>query len=323
MSTLEPNLIKYLKEVTGASVELTPMSVGGLPLYLENQYRFYNLSISSLKFTAVFLQAPQTFTPAQFQKHLARAIEHAGFTCVVAESLPAYVRKRLIELGQAFVVPGVQMYLPMLGMELRSRAKREALVAAETLSPASQAVLIYCLLHADIKEHTPLALSKALCYSAMSMSRAVSELSAARLVVVNRQGKERLMRLQADAKEIWLRAQPLLRQPVTQSYRIWETQLEHKPLLLAGESALSRLTLLGEPEERCYAISKAQWQLLEKAGIEKIPIREPETCIVQVWAYDPNLLAEGETVDPFSLSLSLKGSADERIEMALDAMMER
>jgi len=322
MLTLEKGLIKYLSEVTGLDVNLTTMSADGLPLYLESRYSFSKLSIGRINLTAIFVLQPTGFTPAKFRKQVSKLPQTTEFTCVVAASLPAYVRKRLIEMGQAFVVPGVQMFLPMLGMELRSRARVEALPATDMLSPASQAVFFYCLQYKEIKVHTPLSLSKALGYSAMSMSRAVSELAATNLADVSREGKERLMRLRGDPVELWQMAQPLLRSPVARAHRIQADELD-QAALLAGESALSVQTLLGEPIETQYAISKAGWQLLNKAGIEKIPVQEPGTCSVQVWTYDPKLLSTNNVVDPFSLFVSLRETADERIEMALDKLMER
>ncbi|MBC8490626.1 MAG: MarR family transcriptional regulator, partial [Bacteroidetes bacterium] len=48
---------------------------------------------------------------------------------------------------------------------------------------------------------------------------------------------------------------------------------------------------------------------------------------LEVWKYNPNTLAEGITeesnVDPLSLFLSLRDMQDERIEMALDQIIEK
>lgn len=323
MSNLESSLIKYLTEVTGLELNLSLMSLSGLPFYLESQYRFFNLRIGYVNLTAIILLQPTSFTPGQFQKQISKLPVKTEFACVVAASLPAYVRKRLIEMGQAFVVPGVQMYLPMLGMELRSRVRTGPLPATETLSPASQVVFFYCLLNPGGNDHTPLSLSKALWYSNMSMSRAVSELVATGLADVRKEGKERLMRLGSDPVELWRKALPLLRSPVTKAHRVWAAELDRQILLLAGESALAAQTQVGEPNETQYAVSKANWQILNKAGVQQIPIKEPGSCIIQVWTYDPQLLSTNDTVDPFSLFLSLRESQDERIGMALDELMER
>ncbi|EFB40206.1 MULTISPECIES: hypothetical protein [Parachlamydia] len=44
---------------------------------------------------------------------------------------------------------------------------------------------------------------------------------------------------------------------------------------------------------------------------------------LEVWNYDPELFAKDGIVDPFSLYLSLQESKDERVEGALEEMMEK
>jgi len=43
---------------------------------------------------------------------------------------------------------------------------------------------------------------------------------------------------------------------------------------------------------------------------------------LEVWSYSPGLFANGKIVDPFSLYLSLRDIKDERIESAMEKMME-
>ena len=49
---------------------------------------------------------------------------------------------------------------------------------------------------------------------------------------------------------------------------------------------------------------------------------DTETITVEVWSYDPLILAEDDFVDRLSLFLSLRETPDERIEAALAEMME-
>lgn len=42
---------------------------------------------------------------------------------------------------------------------------------------------------------------------------------------------------------------------------------------------------------------------------------------VQMWRYDPRKLSKTNTVDELSLALSLKDDADERVEGAVDNML--
>lgn len=43
--------------------------------------------------------------------------------------------------------------------------------------------------------------------------------------------------------------------------------------------------------------------------------------VLQLWRYRPDVLSDG-VIDPFSLALSLRGESDERVQMAIDEMLE-
>jgi hypothetical protein len=43
---------------------------------------------------------------------------------------------------------------------------------------------------------------------------------------------------------------------------------------------------------------------------------------VEVWSYPPKATADGPVVDRLSLYLSLRGTADERVEVALNQLLE-
>jgi hypothetical protein len=60
----------------------------------------------------------------------------------VTGTLASYERKRLIEHKVAFLVPGNQLYLPDLGIDLREYFRRPPAAADTALSPATQAMLI-------------------------------------------------------------------------------------------------------------------------------------------------------------------------------------
>jgi len=243
--------------------------------------------------------------------------------CVVAQFLPAYVRKRLLEKGIPFVIPKVQMYLPRLGIELRARPRRMKPDRMERFRPATQAVLIHQLLgrvHAPV---TPLELSKQLRYSAMSMSRALDELGSSGIAQIERVGRERLLSFPEDRKATWQQAIPRLRNPVRRVVRMLESDMHWQGALPAGTTALASQSMLSAPTCPEYAVSNAVWKEIKESGVEIIPLEEPGTCLLQVWSYDPKMLEVDGQVDPFSLYLSLQNEADERIEAALETILER
>ena len=44
---------------------------------------------------------------------------------------------------------------------------------------------------------------------------------------------------------------------------------------------------------------------------------------VEMWRYNPHLLSKEDKVDELSLALSLRDDADERVEAAVDEMLEK
>jgi len=321
---LAKNLEHYLVEVTGLEVTTDPFVSSDLPYFFARQYGLYRLAVGNVWFMAVFLRQEDEFKPAQFMKHMQQLpSDVVDEICVVAESLPAYVRKRLIEKGIAFVIPKVQMYLPTLGMELRSRSGRKKPGLVDRFSPVTQVVLIYWLLGLVKGAVTPQELSKQLWYSAMSMSRALDELVATQIVQIERVDRKRLATFPDSRKAIWRKVLPRLRNPAIQTVRISQQGIHRQDVLLAGITVLSSLSMLNEPTYPEYAVSRDVWKRMEKAGVEKIPVEEPGTCLLQVWCYDPKILEVDGMVDPFSLFLTLQDETDERIEMALEEMMER
>ena len=63
-------------------------------------------------------------------------------------------------------------------------------------------------------------------------------------------------------------------------------------------------------------------QGLEQGQLNGCVDRYEANAEVEVWRYDPALLADGPDVDPLSLFLSLRNSPDERVQAELDDMMK-
>ena len=325
MKQLETKLTDYLHEVTGLKVAMHSHGTSHLPFFMTRLYDLADMKLGSISYLAIFLKQDDEFKPAQFLKHLAQISGYKlADVCVIAESLPSYVRKRMIEKGISFVVPKVQMYLPGMGMELRRRSASKKRKKPDHLSPSTQVVLIYGLLGHIKAPVSPLELSKKLLYSTMTMSRAFDELEAMELGHVERIGRERLLTLTLEKRYIWKEALPRLKSPVRHQRRIAERDMRRDDVFLAaGLTALAKQTMIADREIPEYAVSAATWKRLVKEGVETIPVDEPGTCLLQVWRYDPKVLGVDGMVDPFSLFLSFQGETDERIEMALEDMLER
>ncbi|MCE5319026.1 MAG: hypothetical protein LLG04_16890, partial [Parachlamydia sp.] len=120
-------------------------------------------------------------------------------------------------------------------------------------------------------------------------------------------------------RDLWEQTKPFMRTPI--KYRTW---LKYKITLpIAGLSALSQFSMLNPPSLSVVAVSPDQWKSLEQSGIEELSSSEGASIELEVWKYDPRLFVKNAVADPFSLYLSLQGNRDERIETALEEMMEK
>ncbi|MCK5690734.1 MarR family transcriptional regulator, partial [Myxococcota bacterium] len=191
------------------------------------------------------------------------------------------------------------------------------------LGPSAQAALLYSLYNEDEDGLTPSGLADTLHYSPMTLSRAFDQLEATGLAHAEIKGRERVLRFKMSKKDLWEEAQQYLRSPVKK--RIF-ARMGAAPWqgFSAGLSALSLSSMLAEPHNPTYALSAAQWKSLRESGaVVEIPMQEPDSVNLEIWTYDPQLFAKNDVVDCLSLFLSLKESEDERVESALESLMEK
>mgnify|MGYP005625030887 CR=1 FL=1 len=323
---LQNAVINYLKEVLGVSLKLTPWdSSASFPHHLKAAYAFERCDILGQSFVLFLSQDPE-LTPSAIEKHLEWVESKTEMRGIfVTETLESYNRKRLIERKVPFIVPKNQLYLPDLALDLREHLKK-AKKKVDALSPASQVVVLSFLLGRlnETDSMTPTGLAKQLPYAKMSMSRAIDELKGLNLMESHGDlgcARNRFVDL---GQSLWKRARPYLRNPVKK--RIYLDELFHQLQFKAGESALEEVTMLGSPNRKTCALTSKEWkQLQAKDYIHMIPevSKDLAHAELEIWSYDPSLLTDGPVVDPLSLALSLQHETDERVEMAVDELLDK
>lgn len=316
-------LEQYLLETLALPVTAVKWDKAGqLPLFLRDMYDFYLISILSDSLLLMAAGEKREQTPATVRKHLVQVQEKSGYEVVyLKDSVSAYNRKRLIEHKVPFIIPGNQMYLPMLGIDLREHFRKQQ---PETLmfSPSTQAFVLYAIYHKEQDTFTPKEMAERLGYSAMTMTRAFDELQQLGVGEHEVKGRERCLQFHDKGKALWDKGLQFMRTPVLK--RVYVHPLRDKaPGVCAGLDALARYTMLANPKNRVYACSGTQWKnyrLQNKMTV--VPLPEPGDIEIEVWSYDPGLFADNMTADRLSLFLSLRNTSDERVESALDEMME-
>ncbi|RLD63424.1 MAG: MarR family transcriptional regulator, partial [Bacteroidetes bacterium] len=204
-------LSQYIFDILGIDVHPEPISIqqlGSLPMFIGETYQLYNLLFLNQQLVLVEPKGKSEFSTLQTEKHLNQLKDKLEKKLVlVLNEITAYERKKLIEKGINFIVPGKQLYLPDLLLDLREnytnlRAKRKI----EKLLPSAQFMVIYHVLHRNeewkLEEHSFKEIAKELGYTAMAITKAVNNLRYHEIIDVEGE-KEKCIRFKHNRSELW------------------------------------------------------------------------------------------------------------------------
>jgi hypothetical protein len=314
---------KYSYDVTGISVHPSiGIDAASLPHFMLDEYDFYKTNIRHKQYVLLVPKTDKEISPATIRKHIDMAKERLHEDVVfICPWISSYNRRRLIEYKVPFVVPGNQMYLPDLMIDLREHFLSERKTKNQ-FSPSTQAAVLYMLYHFRTQPFMPSKLAKQLGYSNMAMTRSFDELEAVELGQIDLEGRQRLLRIPIDRRQFWEKALAYLKTPVRQT--VW-LRVIPDPLrqVKAGQTALSYYSMLAQPKHGTFAVEKKDWDFYRSQhDIEELKFEEDADFQLQIWNYPPGLFAEEGIADKLSLYLSLNDNPDERIQGALEAMME-
>jgi hypothetical protein len=324
---MEAAVRAYLKDTLGIDAPTTLWSgAASVPYFLVDAFDLKALTILGCPVLLAIDKRADRPGLASTRGQIDKIREVTGLPVLYAiGALASYERKRLIEQKVPFVVPGNQLYLPDLGVDLREYFRKPTAQSRSDISPAAQAMLIAVLRGKPWRgEWEPAEVLGRLGYTAMTASRAAREVVAAGIASSGNLGRVRRLKAAGTAREAWEHIKPLLRSPVKR--RVWVLPTDTLPvpeLRLAGLSALARQSMLVESSWPTYALSPSQWKLASQQGAKTVPEPEPGALQLELWNYSPAFVPDTALVDPLSLILSLQSDADDRIQQALDAIEER
>jgi DNA-binding MarR family transcriptional regulator len=326
METLVNRFVEYIKETLGTSVLIQEWShTEELPLYLRERYAFFQMEILSVPSLLVVHTGMGEQTPAVIEKHLKQLTAKTDEMLVyLRDAISSYDRKRLIERKIPFVVPGNQMYMPFLGVDLREHF-RGIRRKSEPLSPATQFLLMYLLQQTEDVEMNPSKAAELLGYSRMTMTRAFQELENIGIGEHKKIGKGKYLYLGESKRNIWEAALPYLQNPVQRRIflrRLNDYDTNQYKYKLAGQSALAKITMIAEPRVPIYAIQGKHWKGKNLQGYQELPYPDYDAVELELWSYPVQMAEKVDTVDRLSLYLSLIDSADERVQGALNNILE-
>jgi hypothetical protein len=334
MSNLQDDAKTYIEAVLGVSAQLEPVGFK-VSFNIRDSYKMFELTIplASNAVVALVLLVPRDENDypgiVKLQKHvdLVRKASNRIIT-YVCRSLTTQDRRSLITHQVNFIQPGFQMFIPEMALDLREnfRQRREQGEVAALL-PAAQAMLLSCLYGGNTEDtlFTTNALMGHLNYSRMTLSRAVDQLTSLSLIAPAKSELQwSTYAFNASPAEVFSKAKQYLRSPVRKKIGITRNAIRSAPgVFLAGETALAQYTMLAEPKQAVWGMTKKVFT--DMLALEAFKIAESvdtiEEC-VEIWAY-PSLDERHHIADEASLLLSLEDNPDERIQIALDELKEK
>ncbi len=318
------DLRNYLEKVSGAKPALQKMDVPHLPLFMRDRYSFFSIELFGRLWQLILENAPQAPGSAgEYEAQAKKLTPHLGGSPVfVLPSLPSSTRDRLVQRGVPFIVPGNQAFLPSALVDLREHFPRSTQGGKASLSPTAQLAVLYHLQCESLVGVPLRVIAEKLQCSAMMLSKVKNELLESGICSIKRAGRALLLEFPRSKASTWDMVKDKMTSPVKATHWIRHSTAE-LPALLSGFSALSRHSMLEEDPLPTYALGSDRFDsLVEQGVLTLLPDADTADARIELWSYDPRLLSDAETVDPLSLYLAMRSTEDERVEQALEQLLE-
>ena len=311
----------YLKGNIDEKISIQPWnSKARLPIFILEIYTFYKMNILD-KHCLLLEVVDEVPGIEDLRKHINTINKIVDENLVfLFKSISSFRRNTLIENRIPFIVENGQMFLPFLGMDLKM-AKEKTSKKIEKFSSSTQVVFLYFLYNKDLMINaTELALI--LNSSIMTASRALVDLYSLGLLNYEIDGitgrSKRYKRI--DNTDYYSRGSKYLKNPVS---RVVYVDNIANDFPVAGLEALSIQSMLNPPKRSVRAISKQKAKdIKQHIVLSRDKIADMNLIELQIWDYKPELLATSNIVDLVSLVMSISGSNDDRVEMAIEKKLK-
>ena len=287
---------------------------GALPMYIAGSYDFAVAILNGCRWIMLSPTEELVTIPA-LKKQIKRIQEIENIPVVI--KLPAislYKRKKMIESGISFIT-GKQAFLPFMGTFL-THENEETVEVTKLMFSAQQLALMY--LYNNNKKLYVSAATKKLPFTAMTMSRAVKQLESTGLFYTTKDGVNKVIESDYCGLELYEKIKEYMTSPVRKIGYLNKAEIT-EDMVLAGDSALAEATMLNPNRVMTYAVYIKSF-VKEKLVNELI---DPDEQVrVELWEYDPKQFSEDNMADRLSVALSFTENEDERVEEAIEELLE-
>jgi hypothetical protein len=330
-------LLEYIKEVLGETIvvnRLPEYEMSKLPMYVSQMYRIYTTRLLGVELVLVQLVDEENISIAQTEKQIRNLRNLFNKTVVLLlDHVVSYNRIRLIRKKVNFIVPGKQVFLPEMLVDLKDgNTTKSSFKEKQKLIPSAQVIVLYQILGLseswDIEQKPFKEIALKLNYSPMAISKAVENLQVLDLVTVAGE-KEKFVQFNYEKVKLWEKIDendfwnyPVFKRVYIDSLPPWIKTWD------CNTSGLPEYSDMNPSRQNYVAIGRTEYNRLNKQNLLRNANPTEGNYCIEVWKYNPGILADAaiftdQTVDPLSLYLTLKSTPDERIEMALEQIKEK
>ena len=305
----------YLDKVLGIKVVYENVEFQHLPNFISTRYRLQKVAMNGQE--AIFVYPTTELEQIEvLKKHIARIQKNGNLPVVlVLKEITSRQKEYLIREKIPFIVEERQIYLPFMALYLQERCSAEKHIREEIL-PSAQMLLLH-FIYKGAQELSTSQAAKDLELTPTSISRASKQLEEMGLLQTRKIGVQKILLSEDSPKELFQKAEGKLLNPIKRTVYI-PKEFVGTDLLESGYSALAECSMLNAPNVKCYATEKiSQWKNVMTNSLQDSQMQ----VVVEMWRYDPRKLSKRLLVDELSLALALREDADERVEEAVEEML--
>ena len=314
MNEIINKTVSYIELLTGEKVSIQPLDIklrGRVPMYLLGAYDLFEGVLFDKRLCFALVDKDADATPAQYSKRgQALSLATGLLPVFLMANVASYNVQRLIKKHVNFIVPGKQLFLPSLLMDLGKNT--EDVPMSETIPATAQLVILYHLEVAVLNGKTGKEIAAIIGASTANVTRGLRWLVEKGLAELNG-GKPKYLRFNYSGKALWNATLGYLKSPVLRIVRSDMNLLG----LTCGQNALAEYGMLIEADHEMVAIGPKEYRAIKQ---DTDPLYGENE--IQVWMYDPQILSTYMLVDKLSLYLSMRDKDDERIQKELKTMIE-
>ncbi len=304
----------YLEVMFNQKISITKLSkkeITCLPLYITSNYVCYQLQLFAADVVLLCCTEELSFTPLQLKKQKELVEEKLGKIVVFAfDNMASYNIQRLTAQRVNFIIPPRIMFIPDRFIDFK--LLKATYTPSETMPVMAQCIVLYHLQIQSLNGKTAQEIAEHFAVSYPNINRAIRWLAEQKIITL--EGSKTKQIFFPKEQDLWKKIKSHIFNPIERVLFTDETLPEAH---IAGVNALATYTMLNSEEQQTFAITKEQAKHLKITTDKKFG-----TNRIEVWKYDPAYLSTDKIVDKTSLFLTLQNNEDERVQIALETLLE-